>query len=549
MYKSNNLAIFYHIMVALKSIIYYLKRMSNVYKVIVIIAVWILILFFASQSSSPNPSFTKEENKIIHPNKPVIVFMLDSLMDEPLQKAIKEGRAPALKFLIKNGKYYPNVVSSYPTMSVTIDSTLLTGTYPEHHQLPGLVWYDEKEKRIINYGSGKKEIITLGIKQVLQDSVYNLNNQHLSKSVKTIHEELDKNMKHSASINGLIYRGNYKHVLNIPKTASFFKLMPKEQDTNGPILLSLGRLSKCNPKNNYTHLWQGFGFNDKFVAQEMKCLIQQNKLPAFTFAYLPDHDHTVHKKGPMDLKGIEKADKELQKIFNSYDSWDEALKKGIWVVMGDSGQSAIGDDKNKSIIQLKSLLQDYNIAKLGESIKNNDEIVLAVNERMAFIYSLNKNILLRDIASKLKKDSRIDFIAWKEKDFIHVTDEKNKGAFKFRPNGVYMDEYKQTWTLQGNPSVLDLSVNENKIQYGAYPDALARLYSSLHSHKGDYLIVDAKPGYEFVGEKSPTHVGGAGHGSLHKKDSTTPMIVVGTDLTPKSFRQVDLKDYFLQLTK
>jgi hypothetical protein len=123
-----------------------------------------------------------------------------------------------------------------------------------------------------------------------------------------------------------------------------------------------------------------------------------------------------------------------------------------------------------------------------------------------------------------------------------VTEEETKETLKFRPNGTYIDEYKQSWTLQGDTSILDLSVKENKIQCGDYPDALARLYSSFHSHKGRYLIVDAKPGYEFVSEKSPTHIGGAGHGSLYNKDSTNPMIVAGTDLRPKFLRQVDLKD-------
>ena len=33
------------------------------------------------------------------------------------------------------------------------------------------------------------------------------------------------------------------------------------------------------------------------------------------------------------------------------------------------------------------------------------------------------------------------------------------------------------------------------------------------------LSSPAKPGYEFIGEGSPTHVGGASHGGLHKQDS------------------------------
>ena len=39
-------------------------------------------------------------------------------------------------------------------MSVTIDSTLITGTNPDKHKIPGLVWYNEDEQRIINYGNG-----------------------------------------------------------------------------------------------------------------------------------------------------------------------------------------------------------------------------------------------------------------------------------------------------------------------------------------------------------------------------------------------------------
>jgi hypothetical protein len=45
-----------------------------------------------------------------------------------------------------------------PSMSVTIDSSLLTGTYPDQHKIPGLNWYDEQEKRIVNYGTGFREM-------------------------------------------------------------------------------------------------------------------------------------------------------------------------------------------------------------------------------------------------------------------------------------------------------------------------------------------------------------------------------------------------------
>ena len=97
---------------------------------------------------------------------------------------------------------------------------------------------------------------------------------------------------------------------------------------------------------------------------------------------------------------------------------------------------------------------------------------------------------------------------------------------------------------------MDLSINkQNGINYGDYPDALARLYGALHSHAGRYIIVDAKPGYEFVGKNSPNHAGGAAHGSLHKVDSEVPLIIAGTDQKPKNHRLVDFKDWLVELTK
>jgi hypothetical protein len=85
------------------------------------------------------------------------------------------------------------------------------------------------------------------------------------------------------------------------------------------------------------------------------------------------------------------------------------------------------------------------------------------------------------------------------------------------------------------------------MQYGDYPDALSRLYSSFFSHDGEYLIVCAKPGHEFKGEGSPTHIGGASHGGLHKQDSYVSMIVNGTETTPRHMRILEMKDWILEL--
>jgi predicted AlkP superfamily pyrophosphatase or phosphodiesterase len=492
----------------------------------------------------------KSDNRMSNHTKPVILLIIDSLMDKPLQEAIKSGHAPALQFLLRNGKYFPGVVSSFPTMSVTIDSTLLTGTYPDRHRIPGLVWYDANNRRLVNYGSGGTiETIKIGPGQVLQDVLYNLNNVHLSRNVETIHEEISKKKKLSASINALVYRGNTPHSLQTPNIAAGSGILPKHLETFGPAFFSLGSLSQMSPVGRqYSSPWKSFGMNDTFSAQEVKYLIQTGKLPSFTIAYFPELDHTVHKNGPMDIEGIKKADRQLQEILNSYRSWEEAIKNAVWIVMGDSGQTAIGGERETALIRLPSLLRSYRIAKLSEPVKKEDQIILGVNERMAYIYSLQEHVPLSEIVRHLQKDERIDVIAWKEGPVIHVTGGRKDGVLLYRQHGKYIDPYQQTWFLQGDLSILDISSRGNRITYDSYPDALARLYGALYSHPGRYIVVTSKPGCELVGESSPTHLYGGGHGSLHKQDSLVPMIVAGTDTYLQKLRIVDIKDWILRLS-
>ena len=80
--------------------------------------------------------------------KRVIMLMIDTLIDPSIQAAIKSGKVPALQFFIENGQYFSNLVSPFPTMSVNVDSTLLTGVYSDKHKVPGLVWYNKKKREL-----------------------------------------------------------------------------------------------------------------------------------------------------------------------------------------------------------------------------------------------------------------------------------------------------------------------------------------------------------------------------------------------------------------
>ncbi|PLS14704.1 phosphodiesterase [Bacillus sp. M6-12] len=474
--------------------------------------------------------------------------MIDTLMDAPLQEAIQQDKAPLLKFLIDNGQYFPDVVAPFPTMSVNCDTTLLTGTYCDKHRLPGLVWFNQQENRLINYGSHYRELWKLGLERSIEDVLFNMNEKHISHGVVTIHEELQNNGRESASINALIYRANTEHQLKLPRTLTFLTNIRKNRLVKAPMVFSFGKLSKITPSNRYQHFFQKLGINNSSTVQQLTQLIVNQSLPDFSIVYFPDLDQAVHKNGRMDVKGIEKVDQQLQQIFNLFESWEAALDENIWITMGDNGQAWVGADKDEALIDLRELLQPLRIMKESKGVEESDQLILAVNDRMAYIYTLDpSNVPVERLAELLQKDKRIDVIAWKKEQFISVLSGERQGELLFKPNGEYRDKYGQSWTLFGNPSLLDIKQSDQGIEYGQYPDALARLRSSLFSHDGNFLVVSAKPGYEIIGEGSPAHVGGAGHGGLHQQDTLVPMIVNGTDTKPVHLRMVNLKEWILTL--
>lgn len=482
-------------------------------------------------------------------NKPVVAIIVDSLMDKTVQEAIKQGRAPALKYMIEHGQYFPRVVSSFPTMSVTIDSSFLTGVYADRHRVPGLVWYNDREKRMMFYGNGFREALKIDQLQVLTDSLYQLNQVQLSKDVKTVHEELADAGKRSASINAVIFRGRTRRELPVPEAMARTTKLPDRYEVTAPELFSLAAFARLSPENaRHTEVWEKYGMNDRFAAREIAYLAKEGKLPNVTIAYFPENDGMHHRKGSSTTKGIERVDRALQDVLNAYGSWAEAIEQTVWIITGDSAQSDVLKSRDVARVDLRSLLNGYRIAELSKPVGEGDQIVIAANERMAYLYAISPEAKLADMTSKLQQDERLDMIAVKEDGSIRLTaGGKSGNALWYRPGGPYTDEYGQTWSLTGDPALADMTVREFEIGYGKYPDVLARLYGALHSHEGQYAVVTVKPGYELAGESSPNHRGGGAHGSLHEADSIVPLIAVGTDSQPKTLRTVDMKEWILRL--
>lgn len=489
-------------------------------------------------------------------DRKVIWLMVDSLMSHAIDQGVKKGELPALSYLIQNGTYEKEMVSSFPTMSVTIDSSLLTGTYPDRHRIPGLIWFDQKENRLVNYGTGLKEMVYDGLNQAIEDTAIHLNGKHLSKETPTIYEELAARGIRTGSINGLIYRGKSDHILSFPPWLAAPTPLPKKLEVKGPDFLALGAFS--NPLQGKVSLPEGptreFGFKNDYAIETTKYLIQQNRLPDFLFVYLPDLDKPLHKhgSGQEEQKELQKLDREIQQLLDSFPSWEEALKQITWVISGDSGQTPIHSPDKNPVVRLDQLLGEYEVLKAGKQPDDTTEVVLAVNERSAYVYTLKEEIPLERLVEKLKKDDRIDLLAWPGKgDWIRVLNAVTDQELEYRSGNRWVDPYDQKWELKGEPTALDLSLDQeaNRLSYGDFPDALAILSASLRSHPARFLVVTARPGYELADVHSPTHKRGAGHGSLHRIDMAAPILIAGTDRKPRHWRIVDLKSFILDLMK
>ena len=70
-----------------------------------------------------------------------------------LDRAIEEGRAPALAALRERGTYVRDCVSTFPSVTPVASAAIATGLGPDEHHIPSMNWYHRGEERYVEYGS------------------------------------------------------------------------------------------------------------------------------------------------------------------------------------------------------------------------------------------------------------------------------------------------------------------------------------------------------------------------------------------------------------
>src|SRR3954452_15311569 len=122
--------------------------------------------------------------------KKLILIVVDGMTPETFERAVEGGRSPALAQLARAGTY-SRATSVFPSLTPVCLSSIATGSTPDVHHIPHLVWWHRDERRIVEYGSSFAALRAAGMAQSITDTIYNMNQQHLSRDVSTVYETLE----------------------------------------------------------------------------------------------------------------------------------------------------------------------------------------------------------------------------------------------------------------------------------------------------------------------------------------------------------------------
>lgn len=432
----------------------------------------------------------------------VILVVIDGLTPGMLERAVDEGRAPALAYLLEQGTYRRGV-TTFPSVTPVCLTTIATGAHPDAHHVPHLSWFHRGEGRIVEYGSSFPAMRAVGARQALRDSVFNMSHEHVSAGVTTVFEAVEDAGLVPAAINFTSYRGRTRHAIKLPGLATrnrwyeaaygpkrFFFFNIFESDVTGAPLAVRSRVG---------------GSLDAYAGYVGRWLVTRDGFDFLVF-YLPDFDYASHLAGPASpLDALTRADASVGQLMEAAGGPDELLARYAVVVCSDHGQTHV-----EEAVSLQDPFADLSVLRGRRDDPGECEIAVTASNRSGMVYRLERCTRdARELAMRLDGVRGVDVILFREG--ADAVARRAGEELRFRPAG-------EGWELGGDASVLDDA---------AHPDGIARAWRALACPNAGDVIVSAAEGFEFLDLGGRHHAGGGSHGSLGAADSTVPIIAAG----------------------
>ena len=350
--------------------------------------------------------------------KKVVYVVIDGMHRDAFEQVTASGKAPALRFIRERSSYVRDAVAVFPTITPVATASLVTGAPPSAHGIPGMCWYDRAAQRFVNYGQSPRAAVVEGLSQVVEDVLHNLNEEHLSPGVDTVHETLDRLGFRTASINYMVFRGPHTHEVkpNALGRALFRKHLPKT--ISGPLehyfadVVGGAAAEGCKKMlSRRGGPIKRMAATDSWAACVARELLESDAADMILF-YLHENDHQSHKDGPgAQVDSLAEADRHVAYVLDAFGSWERTAEEVGFVVTSDHSQSPIADDSDH-VFALEDVLGDFTqvaAGKGGEPFGERD-IACAGNGRVGFVY-LNedrRNALLGPVTRALGDAPGID---------------------------------------------------------------------------------------------------------------------------------------------
>jgi hypothetical protein len=436
----------------------------------------------------------------------LVLIVIDGLTPAMLERAVEDEDVPALRFLMSRGEYR-RAVTTFPSLTPVCLSSIATGAHPDVHEIPHLVWYHRAERRLVEYGSSFGAIRAAGTTRTIRDVIFNLNEEHLSKSAVTVFEALEAHGLVTAAVNMVCYRGPARHAPLVPwltrpayGPSRFFYFNLFESDVTGAPLAIRTRAR---------------GSVDEYARLVGRWLVTRDGFDFLVF-YLPDYDYASHATGPEAAHAaLAHADRAIATLFEAAGGPEEFLERYAVLLCSDHGQTRI-----ERAAHLEEAFAGMRLFHRGNG--RHAELVVTASNRAGMVYRLpGCRETPRELAERLDGESHA--VLFREDGFVVARHDGKELGFAPSANG---------WETRGDPAVL------------SQPDAFERAWAALANPNAGDLLVSAGPGVEFADLGGRHHVGGGSHGSLDAGDSEVPMLSIGAgapparivDVTPRVLR-------------
>jgi hypothetical protein len=474
-------------------------------------------------------------------NKKLVLCVIDAMAPAMLERAVAEGVAPMLAILIERGRYIPNCVAAFPSVTPVCAASIVTGTAQDEHLIPGMNWFHREEHRYVEYGSSFRAAQRFGIVRQLTDTVYNMNRAHLSAETPTVFESLDDANIRTAGTTYLMYRGRHRHEPQKDTALTRFAARLMRHPVMGPRELFYADIFASQPTGCRSGLGMP-GVRDRHTGCVSAYMIEHD-LFDFLLLSLPDNDWYSHKHGPDgQLHSIAQADLQLARVFNAGGGIDRFLQEHAVIAMADHSQALVTDtiDLQRELADLGVLGPKGGIeesAREGGPGSDGAHIAVCPSQRGAMVYALHeaeRDAMRASVVTRALALDGVDLIIWLARDAHEnpreaVIASTDGGELRFAPSGPVIDTRAGTWSVEGELAVLQARIEDGLFVSPDYPDALARVWSALTCPTSGEVLLSAAPGYEFLDWGGAAHVGGGSHGSLHASDSLGALVLCGVE--------------------